>query len=369
MKCPKIALPLFLLAWPCLARATEPTNLPFDTYSGYFVSNRFEPDAAQSFLVIASQKQFDKVFGVAVVMGDKSHRLPTDTIKSNVVLAVAKRGKAVWEFEVHDVTVDSGVVRLRYTTTSKESESATFACPLIVSIPKGEYKAVEFVEDKKTVEVVEMKVSADQDGCGGESPARTHEPNLPKHDLQKSVQDSKLRKELLVRMAEDQAARKHLLDLLGRQEQSDDIQEQIRLAKTKLRDIDRKNLVRMKEIIGRSGWPGRTPVGLDGSQAAWLLVQHADSDLDFQKQCLVLITSSVEKGESLPEHMAYLTDRVLIAEGRKQVYGTQFHDVNGKQEPYPGESEADLDCRRNKVGLPPMVDYRKSIEKMYQMER
>ncbi|MEN6458209.1 MAG: hypothetical protein ABFC63_04710 [Thermoguttaceae bacterium] len=154
MKHLTIALFLFLLTWPSVAGATEPTNLPFDSCSGYFVSNRFEPDAAQSFLVSTNQKQFDKVFGLAVVMGDKSHRLPTDAFKSKMVLAVVKRAKAVWEFKVLGVTLDNGVVKLNYTTTSKKSESATFACPLVVSIPKGNYRAVEFVEDKQVVKKI-----------------------------------------------------------------------------------------------------------------------------------------------------------------------------------------------------------------------
>jgi hypothetical protein len=156
---------LLLLVIGCLDRelsAAEPTKLPFGVYSGYFVSNRFEPDAAESFLVIADQKQFDKVFGVAMVMGDKSHRLPKDAFKSNTVLAAVKRGKAVWEFKVENVTANDGVVRLRYTTTSKESDSATFACPLIVSIPKGKYKTVEFIEDKKPVKKVEMKTGGNR---------------------------------------------------------------------------------------------------------------------------------------------------------------------------------------------------------------
>ena len=58
-----------------LALAADATKLSFDTYSGYFVSNKFEPNAAESFVVINDQEQFDKVFGVAMVMGDKSHRL------------------------------------------------------------------------------------------------------------------------------------------------------------------------------------------------------------------------------------------------------------------------------------------------------
>ena len=79
-----------LLAACCLvqqATATEPVKLTFDTYGGYFVSNKFEPDAAKSFVVINDQEQFDKVFGVAFVMGDKSRRLPKDAFKSLMVIA------------------------------------------------------------------------------------------------------------------------------------------------------------------------------------------------------------------------------------------------------------------------------------------
>jgi hypothetical protein len=137
--------------------AAEGTKLAFETYSGYFVSNQFEPDAAQSFVVVSDQQQFDKVFGMAMVMGDRSHRLPKKAFKSQLLLAAIKRGNAVWEFKIESVTVDQGVVTLRYTTTAKKSDSATFACPLIVSIPKGEYTAVRFVENKKTVKKVSMQ--------------------------------------------------------------------------------------------------------------------------------------------------------------------------------------------------------------------
>lgn len=135
--------------------ATE-TRLRFDTYSGYFVSNKFEPDQAESFVVIEDQKRFDEIFRVGFVMGDKSHRLPEGAFKSLTVLAAIKRGQAYWEFKVDGMSVTDGVVALRYTATSKESDSATFACPLIVSIPKDKYRAVRFIENKKTVKTVEF---------------------------------------------------------------------------------------------------------------------------------------------------------------------------------------------------------------------
>jgi acylphosphatase len=153
----EVALWLLAMGWVGQSvQAAGPAKLAFDTYGGYFVSNKFEANAAESFLVITDQKQFDKVFGVAFVMRDKSHRLPKDAFKSSMVLAAVKRGKALWEFKVEGVTVKEGVVDLRYTTTVKQGDSATFACPLIVSIPKGEYKAVQFVESGKVAKKVEV---------------------------------------------------------------------------------------------------------------------------------------------------------------------------------------------------------------------
>jgi hypothetical protein len=173
-----------------------------------------------------------------------------------------------------------------------------------------------------------------------------------------------LRQELLDRMAEDQRARKQLLDLMSQERgpNTDAIEIQTRENGQK---VDKQNTARMKEIVRRYGWPGKTLVGPEAAHAAWLLVQHADSDPAFQKRCLALITEAVKKGEVPAEQMAYLMDRVRIAEKQKQVYGTQFHDENGRMEPQSIEDEANVDRRRREVGLPPLAEYRKSIEAMY----
>jgi len=156
MKRIEVALLLSVMGWQGQSAPADETKLPLDTYSGYFVSNKFEPKAGESFVVINDQKQFDKVFGVAFVMGDKSHRLPKDAFKSNLVLAVVKRGNAFWKYKVDGATVDQGVVKLRYKATSKKTPTTTFACPLIVSIPKGQYKAVEFLEHGEKVKTIQL---------------------------------------------------------------------------------------------------------------------------------------------------------------------------------------------------------------------
>jgi len=153
----QIILPLLLLAVP--VTAAEPAKLKFETYSGYFVSNKFEPQATASFVTAGTRKQFDQVFGVAFVMGDKSHRLAPDAFKSQLVLATIKRGMAFCTYQVTTVTETDGVVQLRYKTTAKKSESASFSCPLIISIPQGKYRTIEFHENDKLVKRLAIKKS------------------------------------------------------------------------------------------------------------------------------------------------------------------------------------------------------------------
>jgi hypothetical protein len=128
--------------------------------------------------------------------------------------------------------------------------------------------------------------------------------------------------------------------------------------------IDTENTRRREEIVDRYGWPTYALVGKDGANAAWLLVQHADLSPKFQRKCLDLMTRAPRDQINLGD-LAYLTDRVLLAEGKKQVYGTQFTLENGKCKPRPLEDEANVDKRRKEVGLGPLADYFKQAESFY----
>jgi hypothetical protein len=109
------------------------------------------------------------------------------------------------------------------------------------------------------------------------------------------VKDEGLRRELLERTAEEQKLRMKWIKLeakTGADPQS--IKKEIDLTLTKLTEIDARNRARMKEIVDRYGWPGKSLVGGDGSNAAWLLVQHADPDHPFQKRCVGLLADAVK---------------------------------------------------------------------------
>ena len=78
----------------------------------------------------------------------------------------------------------------------------------------------------------------------------------------------------------------------------------------KIFEVDVIHGLRLKEIIKHYGWPGVSDVGLKGTSAMWLLVQHQDHNVDFQKTCLSLLKQAVQDYESPMRHYAYLLDRV-----------------------------------------------------------
>jgi hypothetical protein len=129
---------------------------------------------------------------------------------------------------------------------------------------------------------------------------------------------------------------------------------------------DGVNTCRMKQIIARYGWPGKSLVGADGAANAWLLVQHADRDRPFQASCLTLMQKAAARGEADPGGVALLTDRVRLHGGKKQVYGTQFQSVREGEVTFkPIEDVADVDKRRKAVGLPTLAEYRRQIVAVY----
>jgi hypothetical protein len=186
------------------------------------------------------------------------------------------------------------------------------------------------------------------------------------------VKEPKLRTELLSRSGTDQEARRALIRWMQAngsngvvpadlpKEKKD---EHDKLSAT-LKEVDANNTKWLKSVIEKHGWPTNSLVGKDAANAAWLLVQHADADPKFQRQCLDLMAKA-PKDEVSQTNLAYLTDRVLLAEGKKQLYATQLTSADGKWVPRPLEDAANVDKRRSEVGLPPLDEYIKGMERLY----
>lgn len=132
--------------------------------------------------------------------------------------------------------------------------------------------------------------------------------------------------------------------------------------------VDKRNTETLREIVAKIGWPTRSKVGEEGMQNAWLLVQHADRDVDFQTRCLELM-----KAESMEEVdqklVAYLEDRVRVNQGKSQLYGTQFIDRDGTFGPRPIEDEEHVDERRAEKGMEPMKEYARKLHEKHHLSQ
>ncbi|RMZ59900.1 tetratricopeptide repeat protein [Chryseobacterium nematophagum] len=122
---------------------------------------------------------------------------------------------------------------------------------------------------------------------------------------------------------------------------------------------DLKNLIKAKEIIRKYGWPTISQIGKDGQNNLWLIVQHADQDVLFQKAVL----EDMEKLKGTPElnieNYAFLYDRVQCNLNYKQWYGTQVvWTNNGEASSFrPLIKEYLTDERRKEIGLQPLKIY------------
>lgn len=134
---------------------------------------------------------------------------------------------------------------------------------------------------------------------------------------------------------------------------SDDFSEQLAWRRLTARHADR-----LSEIMNEYGWPTADMVGEDAARAAWLIAQHADRQLDVQRRALQLMQQAVSAGAVGPREVAFLRDRTLVNEGRKQVYGTQIAGVKGGTPvPWPCEEPERMDELRAEVGIEPFDDY------------
>lgn len=131
--------------------------------------------------------------------------------------------------------------------------------------------------------------------------------------------DEELRRELLARRDEDQRIRNLVSPPQG--------QYMARLpdeVAAEWQRIDEENTRWLGELLNARGWPGRTLVSEEGTDAAWLLAQHADRDPVRQRAFLHALRGAVDQGEAGP---------------------------------CPIEDRQRLDKRRAEAGLVPFADY------------
>jgi len=130
--------------------------------------------------------------------------------------------------------------------------------------------------------------------------------------------------------------------------------------------VFRENTLVLKKIVLTHGWPSIDLVGKRASRYAWLLVQHADHDLSFQKKCLGLMQDIYTKNNKHldPANIAYLTDRILVNQNKKQLFGTQcYFRRDGKFVVRPIRDLKTLDQRRKAYNLETFKEFTALVKK------
>ncbi len=127
----------------------------------------------------------------------------------------------------------------------------------------------------------------------------------------------------------------------------------------------RRNFTQVKNILDVHGFPGYDLVGKTSSQNFWMLVQHSDFDVPFQKRALELMKKEVDKGNASGQYYGYLIDRISINEGKPQVYGTQVNMSPNGTTIKPTIDTLNLDARRLAIGMTTIKAYLQQCDEAY----
>jgi hypothetical protein len=129
----------------------------------------------------------------------------------------------------------------------------------------------------------------------------------------------------------------------------------------------RDNTNRLRQMVAEHGWPGRSLVGEDGADAAWLILQHAGSgvpslgtpqNLLFQVSCIPLLQDAVRRGEAHPRHLAHVVDNVRKREGDQPEFAVLASAYTVEDGHVTFKRSVDLPAierRRAEIGLPPLA--------------
>lgn len=278
-----------------------------------------------------------------------AQRYVLDQVEGQVVFASALKGKDLQNAEGACIALFEEKDRRRIATATVVDHGG-FA---LQGVAPGWYTLVAGLKGERGL-VVPIELVK---GSGGPRLLlRLRDEGDPGKSLATLVTDPGLRQELLLMVEEDQAVRR------------EDINESRwghpnPVTAARMSAIGAQATARMKEIVKQHGWPSLGLVGADGTEAAFLLIQHADPS--FQEEMLPLVEKAYRAGELRGVCYALLKDRVLVGEGKPQIYGTQATFGGKEIIPSPIEDEANLDKRRAEVGLQPFAAYLKLLKETY----
>ncbi len=142
-----------------------PAAVAVKVHSGHFVSNQYKPDDALTLALFHTLADFKIAFGTAAFglgRGGKQLDYVNEAAFNNgVVAALIHRGNTPYEYKLIAPTdLVRGVLTLNIRAAGQPSDTATFASPLIVSMPRAGITHVRFVENDRELGQVALAPAA-----------------------------------------------------------------------------------------------------------------------------------------------------------------------------------------------------------------
>lgn len=124
--------------------------------------------------------------------------------------------------------------------------------------------------------------------------------------------------------------------------------------------IDQSNMEFVEKIFNTRGYPGTSMVGESANTAAWYVLQHSDKI----EQYFPVIKKAGEDGELPYRLVAMMEDRLLMQQGKPQIYGTQGKSYDDERGSFiwPIENPESVNERRMEAGFSSTIeDYVKNL--------
>jgi hypothetical protein len=122
---------------------------------------------------------------------------------------------------------------------------------------------------------------------------------------------------------------------------------------------DHRNQELAISILEKCGMPSLKEVSRNQLDAIWLALQHTDKK--YRKKYFPLIEKAVKNGDLSKQQYALMKDRILMDDGKPQLYGSQIE--NGKL--YELEAPDSVNERRKEMEMEPLEEYLKNFNIEY----
>ncbi len=125
----------------------------------------------------------------------------------------------------------------------------------------------------------------------------------------------------------------------------------------KMMAVDSVNQTKVFPIIEQYGWLPKSKVGEKAASAMFYVVQH--SSLETIEKYLPQMEALAKQGEASATDAARMRDRLLMFQGKKQIYGTQAASwvrPEGGQVIWPIEDVENVNKRRKEIGFTTTVE-------------